>query len=250
MALRSELKRQGNWLFTYRSFIPLAVLLIGAGLVIYTEFKPEASFYKETRYEKIYEVFCIVVSLFGLYIRIFTVGHTPVNTSGRNASKQIADTLNTTGIYSCVRHPLYVGNFFMWLGPALLVGNFWFIIAFCLFYWVYYERIMYAEEQFLKKSFGKDYTDWAKTVPAFIPGFRNYKKPNLPFSWKKILKKEKNGFAATFLIFTFFDIAGELIHGRTDFNYYLIGICILTSLLYLVLKYLKWHTNILNESGR
>jgi protein-S-isoprenylcysteine O-methyltransferase Ste14 len=250
MALRRELKKQGNWLFTYRSFIPLAVLLIGAAMVIYAEFEPGASFIKETPYESIYEVFCIVVSLFGLYIRIFTVGHTPVNTSGRNASRQIADTLNTTGIYSAVRHPLYLGNFFMWLGPALLAGNFWFIVAFCLFYWVYYERIMYAEEQFLKKSFGKVYTDWAKNVPAFIPSFKNYKKPELPFSWKKILKKEKNGFTAIFLIFTFFDVVGELIHGRTDFNYYLIGICVLTSFLYLILKYLKWHTNVLNESGR
>lgn len=250
MPLRREFKKQGNWLFKFRSYVPLAVLLIGAMLLIYTEFKPEASFYKEIPYENIYEAFCIVVSLFGLGIRIFTVGHTPANTSGRNASIQLADSLNTTGIYSCVRHPLYLGNFFIWLGSALLVGNFWFIVAFCLFYWVYYERIMYAEEQFLKKSFGKIYTDWAKNVPAFIPNFKNYKKPNLPFSWKKILKKEKNGFAAIFLIFTFFDITGELINGRTNFNYYLIGICILTSLLYLVLKYLKWHTNVLNETGR
>jgi protein-S-isoprenylcysteine O-methyltransferase Ste14 len=250
MALRRELKNQGNWLFKYRSYVPLAVLVIGAGLIIYSEFNPEVSFIKETPYENIFEVFCIVVSLFGLYIRIITVGHTPVNTSGRNASKQIADTLNTTGMYSAVRHPLYLGNFFMWLGPTLLTGNFWFIIAFCLFYWVYYERIMYAEEQFLKKIFGKIYTDWAKNVPAFIPSFKNYKKPNLPFSWKKILKKEKNGFAAIFLLFTFLDITGELINGRTDFNYYLIGICILTSLLYLVLKYLKWNTNLLNEEGR
>jgi protein-S-isoprenylcysteine O-methyltransferase Ste14 len=250
MALRSEFKKQGNWLFKYRSFIPLAVLLIGSILVIYAEFKPGVSFVKETPFESIYEIFCILISLFGLYIRIITVGHTPVNTSGRNASKQIADTLNTSGMYSIVRHPLYLGNFFMWLGTALLTGNLWFIVAFFLFYWVYYERIMYAEEQFLKKSFGKVYTSWAKTVPAFVPNFTNYTKPDLPFSWKKILKKEKNGFAAIFLIFTFFDVAGELINGRTDFNYYLIGICILTSFLYLVLKYLKWNTNVLNETGR
>lgn len=250
MALRRELKKQGNWLFKYRSYVPLAVLILGSILIIYAEFKPGSSIFKEAPYENIYEMFCILVSLLGLFIRIITVGHTPVNTSGRNASKQIADTLNTTGMYSTVRHPLYLGNFFMWLGPALLTGNLWFIIAFCLFYWVYYERIMYAEEQFLKKHFGKVYTDWAKNVPAFIPNFKNYTKPNLPFSWKKIIKKEKNGVAAIFLIFTFFDIAGELINRRTNFNYYLIGICILTSLFYLVLKYLKWNTNLLNESGR
>ncbi|WP_317038972.1 hypothetical protein ACF3NR_05840 [Vaginella massiliensis] len=52
-------------------------------------------------------------------------------------------------MYSMVRQPLYLSNFLMWIAPAMLTGNFWFIVAFCLFYWVYYERFMYAEEQFL-----------------------------------------------------------------------------------------------------
>jgi hypothetical protein len=138
----------------------------------------------------------------------------------------------------------------MWLGPALLTGNFWFVVAFCLFYWIYYERIMFAEEQFLRRSFGDIYTDWAKNLPAFIPSFKNFKKPSLPFSWKKVLKKEKNGLAAIFLIFAAFDITGEIIHGETNYNYFLIGACVLTGLMYLVLKYLKHKTDILNEQGR
>ena len=56
--------------------------------------------------------------------------------------------------------------------------------------------------------------------------------------------------AAILLIFTFFDVVGELINGRTDFNYYLIGACILTTVLYLVLKFLKHNTKVLNETGR
>ena len=250
MALKSTFRKQGNWLFKYRGSIPLVVLLTGAGMIIYSDLNPETSLIKQTSYERMYETFCILVSFFGLYIRIVTVGYTPANTSGRNTDKQIADVLNTTGMYSAVRHPLYLGNFFMWFGPALLTFNLWFIVAFCLFYWLYYERIMFAEEEFLEESFGKGYTDWADTVPAFVPSFKNYKKPGLPFSWKKILKKEKNGLAAILLIFTLFDVVDELINGRTDFNYYLIGACVLTTVLYLVLKFLKHNTNILNETGR
>jgi len=82
----------------------------------------------------------------GLFIRAYAVGHTPANTSGRNTKEQLADELNTTGIYSMVRHPLYLGNFFMWLGAAVLTKNGWFIVAFILLYWIYYERIMFAEE--------------------------------------------------------------------------------------------------------
>ena len=68
------------------------------------------------------------MSFFGLGIRVFTVGFTPKNTSGRNTAEQIADVLNTSGIYSMVRHPLYVGNFFMWLGIGLLTQNPYFVL--------------------------------------------------------------------------------------------------------------------------
>jgi len=250
MALQEEFEKQGIWLFRYRSSIPLTILAIGTLLILRTEIYPETFILKGTSYEIYYEMFCLFISFFGLGIRIYTVGHTPVNTSGRNAKWQVADSLNTTGIYSIVRHPLYLGNFFMWLGPALLTGNLWFVIAFCLFYWVYYERIMYAEEQFLRRSFGEIYTEWAKNIPAFIPSFKNFKSPGLPFSWKKILKKEKNGIAAVFMVFAAFDFMGELIKGENNFNYFLIACCFLTAILYLVLKYMKWRTNLLNEPGR
>jgi len=154
MALQEELEKQGVWLFRYRSYLPLVVLLIGTILYLRTEIYPDTFFLEETPYEIFYEMGCLLVSLLGLFIRIYTVGHTPKNTSGRNVKNQLADYLNTTGSYSVVRHPLYVGNFLMWLGPALITGNLWFIVAFCFFYWIYYERIMFAEEQFLRKKFG------------------------------------------------------------------------------------------------
>ncbi|WP_277232666.1 isoprenylcysteine carboxylmethyltransferase family protein [Phocaeicola salanitronis] len=125
----------------------------------------------------------------GTFIRIYTVGHTPVHTSGRNTAGQVADSLNTTGIYSIVRHPLYLGNFLMWFGISLLTCNGGFIIAFILAYWLYYERIMYAEEDFLRRKFGVDYLRWAERTPAFIPNFKLFKPSDLPFSWKKVAKK-------------------------------------------------------------
>ena len=251
MALQEEFEEQGKWLFKYRGILPIFIFVIGTFLYLRTEFYPETFFLEETPYEIYFETLCLLISLFGLAIRVFTVGYTPANTSGRNTAEgQVADELNTSGIYSTVRHPLYLGNFFMWLGPAFMTGNFWFIVAFCFFYWIYYERIMFAEEQFLRRKFNTIYTDWAQHVPAFIPNFKNYKKPNLKFSWKKVLKKEKNGLFAVFLIFCAFDVAGELIGNKTDFNYFLIGGCVLTMFLYIVLKYLKYNTNVLNEAGR
>lgn len=252
MALQEELEKQGNWLFRHRSKLPLIILLIGTILYLRTEAYPGTFFLEETPYEIYYERVCLLICLFGLAIRVYTVGHTPANTSGRNTKEQLADSLNTTGIYSLVRHPLYLGNFFMWLGVALLTGNLWFVIAFCLSYWIYYERIMFAEEQFLRKKFGDTYLQWAEKVPAFIPSlkFKNFVPPGFPFCWKKVLKKEKNGLAAVFLVFAFFNVSGELIEGETDFDYVLLVLCLLTGVLYLILKYLKRYTTILNDKGR
>ena len=53
----------------------------------------------------------LLVSLFGLAVRVRTAGHTPDRTS---------DEPNTTGIYSVMRNPLYVGDLFKWPGIALL----------------------------------------------------------------------------------------------------------------------------------
>nr|WP_293300858.1 isoprenylcysteine carboxylmethyltransferase family protein [Allomuricauda sp.] len=249
MALQEEFEQQGIWLFRYRSFLPLIIIAIGIGLYINTEINPETFFIKDTPYEFHYELFCLFVGLLGQFIRIFTIGHAPKNTSGRNVKGQVADTLNTTGIYSIVRHPLYLGNFFMWLGPALLTGNFWFVTAFCFLFWVYYERIMFAEEQFLRKKFGMTYLFWSERVPAFIPNFKKYRQPVMTFSWKKVLKQEKNGFFNLFTIFFVFDMAGELINGTTNFNLtFLVGF-IISSIAFLVLTFLKRRTSVLDEEN-
>jgi len=249
MALQEEFEQQGIWLFRYRSFLPLIFIAIGIGLYINTEIHPETFFIKNTPYEIHYELFCLLVGLLGQLIRIFTIGHAPKNTSGRNVKGQVADTLNTTGIYSVVRHPLYLGNFFMWLGPALLTGNFWFVTAFCFLFWVYYERIMFAEEQFLRKKFGMTYLHWSERVPAFIPNFKQYRQPIMTFSWKKVLKQEKNGLFNLFIIFFVFDMAGEFINGTANYNLtFLVGF-VLASISFLVLTFLKRRTTVLDEEN-
>ena len=250
MALQESFEKRGIWLFKYRGTIPLLILLIGAVIYALRKLNPGDTLIEQQPYEFYYEMLCLFVGLIGLIIRAYTVGHTPHNTSGRNVDRQIAESLNTTGIYSVVRHPLYLGNFFMWLGPAMLTGHPWFILVFCLFYWIYYERIMFAEEQFLRGKFGEAYLEWSEKVPAFLPRFRGFRKSDLSFSWKKVLKKEKNGLAALFLIFCAFDVGGELIQGQTDFNLVFLAGFAFSFVAYFVLKFLKTRTGVLDERGR
>lgn len=249
MALQEELEQQGVWLFKYRGKLPALVLFIGAILYFQTKIHPETFFVEETFYEIYFEMFCLLISLFGLGIRIYTVGHTPKNTSGRNRNEQIADSLNTSGSYSLVRHPLYLGNFFLWFGPAMLTGNFWFLVAFCFFYWIYYERIMFAEEQFLRRKFGSNYIAWAENVPAFIPSFKRYIKPELSFDWIKIIKKEINGIAGILILFSVFDISGHYIQNQTNYNYFIVIPCVFIVFLYFIMRFIKKKTTLLNGMG-
>ena len=153
------------------------------------------------------ELVFLGVSFFGQFIRILTVGYTPRNTSGRNTiSGQIADEINVTGIYSLLRHPLYLGNFFMWLGPVLFLRSVCFTIVFGLLYWLYYERIMFAEEQYLRRKFGDIYDKWSETVHSFIPYSFKYIPAKLPFSVRNVLKREYNSFFSVFVIFTLLDL--------------------------------------------
>ena len=183
MALKEEFEQQGKWLFRYRGILPLILLGIGLMTYLYGKYSNNSVTIWEKDYEFYYEIVCVLVSLIGLYIRILVVAYTSKNTSGRRVKTLNADVLNTSGAYSLVRHPLYLGNFFMWLGPALLTLNGWFIISFCAIYWIYYERIMFTEEQFLRSQFGSVYDKWSKNIPAFIPHFKNY---------KKLINKEDN----------------------------------------------------------
>ncbi len=247
MPLQEEFESQGNVLFRYRSFIPVTFLLLGLGVHAYNEYTHNCWIEKYETFEYYYEWACLLISLFGLGIRVYTIGHTPARTSGRNTHGQVAEELNQTGIYSTVRHPLYLGNFFMWLGLALLTANLWFILAFIFVYWVYYERIMFAEEQFLRRKFGEEYTTWASRTPAFIPSLKHFAKPKYSFSWRKVLKKEKNGLLGVFAVFAFFYVSGELLESEPiEFNYLVVGL-VVSFILYAVLKIIRTKSSVLEN---
>lgn len=248
MALTDQMESQGNWLFKHRGILPLIIFLIGLFLFLKNEANPDKGILEGTPYKIYYNTACLLVSLLGFFIRVYTVGYTPANTSGRNTDRQVADVLNTKGIYSILRNPLYVGNFFMWLGIAMLTGDLWFIIAFILFYFLYYERIIFTEENYLKSKFGQVYIDWTHRTPIIIPNFKIFVKSQNEFSWKKVLRQEKNGFAALFLIFCFFDIAGELVKEQQDYNEILLVAGGIAVLIYGILKFLKYNTKLLQDN--
>ena len=250
MALIESFKKQGDFLFRFRSYMPL--LLVIAGLSFY--------FFQLNTGQYIYKPsffwVCFAVSFFGLFIRSITIGFTPKNTSGRNTRKQVADVVNTTAMYSIVRHPLYLRNFFMWLGLALISANVWFVFVFTLVFWIYYERIMYAEEFFLRDKFGSAYLEWANNVPSFIPRFSGWKSSHLSFSFKKVVKRETLGLFKLVLCFFLFQLIYECYAANCHLNeiskhgkiwlYFFIGMFVL----YIIVRTLNKKTKFFKEEGR
>ncbi len=244
MALVHEFEKRGNWLFKRRGWLPLLVF-IPSLVYIYL------SGAKNLEYRPGLEIAFLAVSLFGLAIRSITVGRTPKNTSGRNINKQLAENLNTTGIYSVVRHPLYLGNFFMWLGPVIFLRSVWIAVVFCLAYWLYYERIMFAEEQFLRRKFSESYDLWSEKVRSFIPSFRNYTRSDLPFSLRNVLKREYHGFGTIFIVFALLDIIRNYtLEGRLSVHPMWALLFAFGFLTWLILRILKKYTTWLNVQGR
>src|SRR6476619_3343333 len=161
MALSEHLERSGNWLFRWRAIPPVLALLL-----LMLHLQDYQYLFGSKRTDDLWQLGCLLVALLGLAIRIHVVGHTPKNTSGRNAREQRADSLNTSGLYSVVRHPLYLGNFLIFLGTVGFVHDPWPATVCLLGFWLYYERIMFAEEAFLRAKFGAAYLEWAARTPA------------------------------------------------------------------------------------
>ena len=249
MAMIEELERTGNWLFRGRSYFPLLLYVLAAAVIGF-----DLDSYFQT-FTLIPALICIGISIFGQVIRALTIGYTPRGTSGRNTKAgQVAEKLNTRGMYSIVRHPLYLGNYFMWLGIMVYVGNAWFVILCSLMYWLYYERIMFAEEAFLRGKFGQDFLDWSFNVPSFWPRTLAWKLPDVVFSLRNVMKREYNGFFAIFLSFAAISAAKHAVRGADTWAEILVPFwqytLLVTFSVFCILRSLKRYSRVLHVEGR
>jgi len=246
MSLIREFESTGNLLFRYRSYIPLFLYII---VIPVLWLETNEFFYFENW---VWGLSCFMVSMLGQLIRALTIGYTPQNTSGRNTKVgQVAEEINTKGMYSIVRHPLYLGNFLMWLGLILYVGSLEFLIFSVFFFWIYYERIMFAEEAFIGKKFGESFYKWAENVPSFFPKSFKWEKTKLEFSYKNILKREYHGFYAIIISFALVNFLKHLFTYKTaNINLFWLIILIGGSIVYFSLRIIVKSTSILHVKGR
>lgn len=247
MALKETFEKQGSTLFRYRGQIPVILFILAVPVIYTTDYSLiNPVLYKST------QIIGILLSLVGTGFRAFTIATTPRGTSGRNTEKQYAESLNSTGIYSIVRHPLYFGNYLMWIGIVLFTVNFYFIVLVSLAFWLYYERIMFTEECFIERQFGESFKKWSAHVPAFFPSLTGYISSATPFSLKSIIRREYSGWLATVVGFFFIDVLRKYFINHTyDILKEPMFFVLCASIgLTFVLKSLKRFTSVLKEDDR
>ncbi|KPP73382.1 protein-S-isoprenylcysteine O-methyltransferase-like [Scleropages formosus] len=89
--------------------------------------------------------------------------------------KAQSHVLVTAGVYSCFRHPSYVGWFYWSIGTQVVLCNPVCLLAYTVASWRFFRERVEEEEISLILFFGEDYLDYKRRVPTglpFIPGFR------------------------------------------------------------------------------
>ncbi len=194
---------------------------------------------------------CLAISLVGLAIRVWTVGQVIPGTSSRRRGGPRASDLNTSGPYSLVRHPLYVGNLLIGLGVASLPRVWWLAIGYVVAYAIVIGRVVAAEERVLSRSFGPAYEAWARKTFAFLPSFTHWSGSERSFSIRMVLRREYGTWLATFAAFLVAELAIEATraHGGPPGSLWVV-LGAIGLVQFVVLRHLKKRTNLLRVDRR
>lgn len=242
--LNDEMCRHGKFLFRYRSYVPL--ILVPLGILQLSTYKAYVGGMHD--YDQIWDFACLGLAFIGSAVRFITIGYAQSGTSGRNtADGQVADALNTKGMYSLVRHPLYVGNIIMYAAALLFTKSLWFALAGSLALVLYYERIIATEEQYLRSKFGVALEEWSRKTPCLIPRLRGWVRPTLRFSFRAGVRSEFYSIVAIIAVLYVMDsVEHYFVEGRirADKEWNILLVFAVAS--FIVFRYLRKHTSILD----
>lgn len=144
-------------LFTYRSYTPLPFLVLG--LIFGRPSVPSL-------------VAGVAIAIIGESIRFWGVGHASSET--RTTAGVGGSRLVQSGPFAYVRNPLYVGNILMYTGLGVMANAPWLIIATLVWFVFQYAMIISREEEYLAKSFGREFALYCANVGRFLPRLTPY----------------------------------------------------------------------------
>ncbi len=173
--------RLGLWLYTYRGVLPIPAL---AAVVVWARPAPA--------------VFLagLAVAAHGEAVRISALR--AIGPKSRVSGKVRTEELVTSGIYGCVRNPLYAANLVLGFGLAIASGLWPAIAAYPAVALAYYVPILLTEERALREKFGPAFDEYAARVPRLFPRVSALRRlpPGPRHPWGELFAREANTIAA------------------------------------------------------
>ncbi len=140
------------------------------------------------------------IALVGEWLRLWAAGHLRKN-------KQ----LTTTGPYSYVKNPLYIGTLLITLGYSAMAMEKWIMVAGFVWFFIYYAPYKKKQEnEKLIGSFGDAWKVYDAAVPDYLPRFSAYTgRGTNRWSWDVVKENSEHetagavfiGFAVLFYLF-------------------------------------------------
>ena len=184
-AAAQAVSRVGRFAFRFRDYLAPAGLLIILALS-----RPLAPFGSEELDRRLDLLGFLVASL-GQAIRVTCIGFAYI-VRGGIGKNLAAPKLVSAGFYAHSRNPMYLGNFLLLAGLALMYNApLVYFVALPLYY-AGILSIIRAEEEFLRGKFGPQYDDYCARVPRFLPKLRGLGQTfgSMRFDWRRVLRKE------------------------------------------------------------
>jgi len=175
----------GNVFFRHRNWL-LTVVMIGL-FVAFRPTYPRGSAYLDAWLDLV----GIVVILAGQALRALTIGLAYIERGGKEGQVH-ATKLVTAGLFNHCRNPLYVGNIMVYLGLFIIFNSPAVYLIGIPFVLLVYVSIVAAEEEYLRRKFGRAYADYCSQVNRWLPGFRGLRRTmqGMTFSWLRVVLRE------------------------------------------------------------
>ena len=181
----SRLVGLGNFSFKYRGYMLVVAVIL---LVL-----PSPHLFADP---SVAGLIGFLIAVVGQAARIANVGLAYIIRGGKD-HKVYAEELVTSGLYSHVRNPMYVGNFFLVIGLAIASNSWLFVLVGVPLSLGMHKAIVAAEENFLRNKFGAQFDAYCAKVPRWVPRLSGlaHTVSGMQFDWRRVVAKE---YAATF----------------------------------------------------
>jgi membrane-associated PAP2 superfamily phosphatase/protein-S-isoprenylcysteine O-methyltransferase Ste14 len=178
------------------ALLPLLLLPILLGGLFDPVFRDTADI------DDLWEVGCLAIAGLGLLLRMLVAG------------RERPFGLDTTGIYSLVRHPRVLGNVLVWLGLALFPRCWPAVLASALALWLAYRPHMARRDAALHQRFGAAFEAWARRTPVLRPALSRWEPSIAGMSWRTALLRESTPLLATVAAFFLLEVVGDMVVGE------------------------------------